>query len=42
MVINRTDCGLMHTTEQDLRAKIQNHGATAKPWRTEAGRVRTL
>jgi carbonic anhydrase len=23
MVINHTDCGLMHTTEQDLRARIQ-------------------
>src|SRR5437879_3389387 len=30
MVINHTDCGLMHTTEQDLRTRIQNStGATA-------------
>jgi carbonic anhydrase len=24
MIINHTDCGLMHTTEQDLRASIKN------------------
>jgi carbonic anhydrase len=24
MVINHTDCGLMHTSEQDLRGRIQN------------------
>src|SRR5260370_2382625 len=24
MVINHTDCGLMHTTEQDLRTRIHN------------------
>jgi len=24
MVINHTDCGLMQTTEQDLRTRIQN------------------
>jgi carbonic anhydrase len=24
MVINHTDCGLMHSTEQDLRARIRN------------------
>ena len=29
MVINHTDCGLMHTTEQDLRTKIQNRTGTA-------------
>ena len=29
MVINHTDCGLMHTTEQDLRARIQNRAGTA-------------
>lgn len=29
MVINHTDCGLMHTTEQDLRNRIQNHAGTA-------------
>jgi len=28
MLINHTDCGLMHTTEQDLRAKI--HQRTGK------------
>jgi len=28
MVINHTDCGLMHTTEQDLRAKIQDRAGT--------------
>lgn len=29
MVINHTDCGLMHTTEQDLRARIQNRTGKA-------------
>jgi carbonic anhydrase len=30
MVVNHTDCGLMHTTEEDLRAKIQSRtGNTA-------------
>jgi carbonic anhydrase len=29
MVINHTDCGLMHTTEQDLRERIQNRAGTA-------------
>src|SRR5258706_441854 len=29
MVINHTDCGLMHTSEQDLRNRIQNHTGTA-------------
>lgn len=29
MVINHTDCGLMHTTEHDLRARIQNLAGTA-------------
>ena len=29
MVINHTDCGLMHTSEQDLRTRIQNHAGTA-------------
>jgi carbonic anhydrase len=29
MVINHTDCGLMHTTEQDLLTKIQNRTGTA-------------
>jgi carbonic anhydrase len=29
MIINHTDCGLMHTTEQDLRNKIHNHTGTA-------------
>ena len=28
MVINHTDCGLMQTTEQDLRARIQNRAGT--------------
>ena len=27
MVINHTDCGLMHTTEQDLRTRIQNRSS---------------
>jgi carbonic anhydrase len=29
MVINHTDCGLMHTTESDLRDRIQNRAGTA-------------
>lgn len=29
MVINHTDCGLMHTTEQDLRARIESSTGTA-------------
>lgn len=29
MIINHTDCGLMHTTEQDLRTRIQNLAGTA-------------
>jgi carbonic anhydrase len=29
MVINHTDCGLMHTTEQDLRVRIQNRSGIA-------------
>jgi carbonic anhydrase len=29
MVINHTDCGLMHTTEQDLRTRIQNRSGIA-------------
>ena len=29
MVINHTDCGLMHTTEEDLRTRIQNRAGTA-------------
>src|SRR2546422_8729737 len=29
MVINHTDCGLIHTTEQDLRTRIQNRAGTA-------------
>src|ERR1700726_4293899 len=29
MVINHTDCGLMRTTEQDLRTSIQNRAGTA-------------
>jgi len=29
MVINHTDCGLMHTGEQDLRNRIQNRTGTA-------------
>ena len=29
MVINHTDCGLMHATEQDLRTRIQNRTGTA-------------
>src|SRR5437879_7824385 len=29
MVVNHTDCGLMHTSEQDLRTRIQNRTGTA-------------
>ena len=29
MIINHTDCGLMHTTEQDLRNRIHNRTGTA-------------
>src|SRR6516162_1154432 len=29
MVINHTDCGLMHTNELDLRTRIQNRTGTA-------------
>src|ERR1700719_2669460 len=29
MVINHTDCGLMQTTEQELRTRIQNRAGTA-------------
>jgi len=29
MVINHTDCGLMHTTEEDLRARIESSTGTA-------------
>jgi carbonic anhydrase len=29
MVINHTDCGLMYTTEQDLRTRIENTTGTA-------------
>src|SRR5438270_11192414 len=29
MVINHTDCGLMHTSEHDLRTRIQNLTGTA-------------
>jgi carbonic anhydrase len=29
MVINHTDCGLMHTTEEDLRTRIENRTGTA-------------
>lgn len=29
MIINHTDCGLMHTTEQDLRNRIHNQTGTA-------------
>jgi carbonic anhydrase len=28
MVVNHTDCGLMHTTEHDLRTRIQNRAGT--------------
>lgn len=29
MVINHTDCGLMKTTEEDMRTRIQRHAGTA-------------
>ena len=29
MVINHTDCGLMQTSEQDLRTRVQNRAGTA-------------
>jgi carbonic anhydrase len=29
MIINHTDCGLMQTTEEDLRTRIQNRAGTA-------------
>src|SRR5436853_6444755 len=29
MVINHTDCGLMHTSERDFRTRIQNRTGTA-------------
>ena len=29
MVVNHTDCGLMHTSEQELRTRIQNRTGTA-------------
>lgn len=29
MIINHTDCGLMHTSERDLRTRIQNLAGTA-------------
>ena len=29
MIINHTDCGLTHTTEQDLRDRIHKHAGTA-------------
>ncbi|HXM92829.1 MAG TPA: carbonic anhydrase [Candidatus Dormibacteraeota bacterium] len=29
MVINHTDCGLMHTNEQELRTRIQNRSGAA-------------
>ena len=29
MIINHTDCGLMHISEQDLRTRIQNRMGTA-------------
>ena len=29
MVVNHTDCGLMQTSEQDLRTRIQNRAGTA-------------
>ena len=29
MVINHTDCGLMHATEDEMRARIQNRTGTA-------------
>jgi len=29
MVINHTDCGLMHTSEEDLRARVEKSSGTA-------------
>ena len=29
MVINHTDCGLMHTSEQDLRTRVENRTGTS-------------
>jgi carbonic anhydrase len=29
MAINHTDCGLMHTSEQDLRTRVENRTGTA-------------
>ncbi len=29
MVINHTDCGLMHTSEEDLRARVESRAGTA-------------
>ncbi|HEY6467512.1 MAG TPA: carbonic anhydrase [Candidatus Acidoferrales bacterium] len=29
MVINHTDCGMMKTTEEDMRARVQNQAGTA-------------
>ena len=29
MIINHTDCGLMHASEEDLRTRIQNRSGTA-------------
>lgn len=29
MIINHTDCGLMHTNEQDLRSRVHNSTGTA-------------
>jgi carbonic anhydrase len=29
MVINHTDCGLMHTSERDLRTRVENRIGTA-------------
>ena len=31
MVINHTDCGLMHTTEEDLRNRVQNRTREPRP-----------
>src|SRR5580693_62283 len=29
MVVNHTDCGLMHTSEEDLRSRVENRTGTA-------------
>jgi carbonic anhydrase len=29
MVVNHTDCGLMHTSEEDLRTRVENRSGTA-------------